>query len=101
MYPVIGTDAACSNVTLVGFVTNTDSECTHTRQMPAAGAEHVVAWFELRYVPANRFNLASHIATGSGAFSASPGIDGSAYADQDVIVSRRRLSISTHLKTSF
>src|SRR6266704_4571622 len=24
-------------------------------------AEHVVAWFELRYVPANRFDLACHI----------------------------------------
>jgi hypothetical protein len=27
----------------------------------AACAEHRVAWFELRYVPAHRFNLASHI----------------------------------------
>ena len=28
---------------------------------PTACAEDRVAWFELRYVPANRFNLASHI----------------------------------------
>src|SRR5713101_5528180 len=32
---------------------------------PAARAEHLVAWFELRYVPANRFNLAGHITPGS------------------------------------
>src|SRR5260370_19852917 len=28
---------------------------------PAAHAEHLVAWFELGYVPANLFNLAGHI----------------------------------------
>src|SRR5712691_10421790 len=28
---------------------------------PTARAEHLVAWFELRYVPANRFDLAGHI----------------------------------------
>jgi hypothetical protein len=28
---------------------------------PTACAEDRVTWFELRYVPANRFNLASHI----------------------------------------
>src|SRR5271165_2119144 len=27
-------------------------------------AEHLVAWFELRYVPANRFHLAGHISAG-------------------------------------
>ena len=28
---------------------------------PTARAEHLVAWFELSYVPANRFNLAGYI----------------------------------------
>jgi hypothetical protein len=28
---------------------------------PTARAEHLVAWFELRYFLANRFNLTGHI----------------------------------------
>jgi hypothetical protein len=32
---------------------------------PKAHAEHLIAWFELGYVPANRFNLAGHISSGS------------------------------------
>src|SRR5574337_415296 len=32
---------------------------------PTARSEHLVAWFELRYVPANRFDLAGHSTPGS------------------------------------
>jgi len=32
---------------------------------PLAPAEHLVAWFELRYLPAHRFNLAGQITPGA------------------------------------
>ena len=43
-----------------------DNQCrlvaTHIlRKGPAAGTEHVIAWFELRYVPADRFDLTGNI----------------------------------------
>ncbi len=47
---------------LSGFTTNARSEAhTYSAKGSFARAEHLVAWFELSYLPANRFNLAGHI----------------------------------------
>src|SRR6266571_7492290 len=57
-----GTAAASAKDRLAGFSANLSSITTPVLGTgPTAHAENLVTWFEAGYIPANRFNLASHI----------------------------------------
>src|SRR5712692_3914130 len=108
--PATGTEAACSNVTLLGLVTNADSRVhTYSARAPLHAPNTSSPGFELGHLPSDRFNLAGHIASRSHPWFAQPEcnakegrptshnvsvkwIEGSrADFDQNLIVSRGRL----------